>query len=283
MGIIDNKGIMNAKTLLIGLLLTASASLASAQSIAINGVDRDGYGGVYEIQGVGSGFDGGNYWWMCIEPSSPLNLSPSAAAGDGFIADALSLTDAWDQQYTERLAFYDNNPGYRTTALPLQVSIMSYVLDTYLPSTPGRFLEHSSDSLLYGNDDTFYNSFFTIQNFLAETYGKPTKTDFTNLSDYDFYEDGNAAGNPLALAARQLLFTSILTDVADKALNNPSFFDTYTAQGTYLVANTLFPGMSPDNWQDALIIMAPVPEPSGALLIACTGLAVMLRRFRRLV
>jgi hypothetical protein len=277
MEIIDNKGIMNAKTLLIGLLLTAAASLASAQSIAINGVDRDGYGGVYEIQGVGSGFDGGNYWWMCIEP----NGSTSAGAGGGFIADAISLTDAWDQQNTERLAFYDSNPGFRTTALPLQVSIMSYVLDTYLPSTPGRYLEHSSSASLYGNDDTFYNSFFVIQNFLAETYGKPTKIDFTDLSDYAFQE-GNAAGNPLSIAARELLFTSILTDVADKALNNPTFFDTYTAQGTYLVANTLFSESSPDNWQDALIIMAPVPEPSGALLIACTGLAVMLRRFRRL-
>lgn len=262
----------------MALFLVATTSWVDAQTIAINGVDRDGYGGVYEIQGLASGFDGGNYWWMCIEP----NGSPSPGAGGGFIADAISLTDAWDQQNTERLAFYDSNPGYRTTALPLQVSIMSYVLDTYLPATPGRFLEHSADASLYGTDDTFYNSFFTIQNFLAETYGKPTKTDFTDLSDYDFYETGSAAGNPAALAARELLFTSILTDVEDKALNNPTFFDTYTAQGTYLVANTLFSEASPDNWQDALIVMTPVPEPSGALLIACTGLAVMLRRFRRL-
>ena len=159
---------------------------------------------------------------------------------------------------------------------------MSYVLDTYLPSTPGRFLEQISKASLYGNDNTLYNSFFVIQNFLAETYGKPVKTDFTDLSDYKFF-NGNSAGNPLSIAGRELLFASILTDVADKAVNNPSFFDTYTAQGTYLVANTLFSESRPDNWQDALIIMAPVPEPSGALLFACTGLAVMLRRFRRLV
>lgn len=276
---IMNIGVMRAKVIFLAFLLGTAATLTNAQVISVNGVDRDGYGGVYQIDGPASGFDNGNYWWMCIEP----NGSYAPTLGDGFIADALSLTDAWDKQYTERLTDYDNNPGFRTTALPLQVSIMSYVLDTYLPSTPGRFLENSSDSSLYGTDDTFYNSFFVIQNFLAETFGKPAKTDFTDLlTDYAFYE-GNAAGNPLSIAARELLFTSILTDVADKALNNPTFFDTYTAQGTYLVANTLFSETSPDNRQDALIIMAPVPEPSGALLIACTGLAVMLRRFRRLV
>lgn len=268
---------MKAKKLFLALLLSMATSMACAQGIGVNGVDRDGYGGVYEIQGASSGFDGGNYWWMCIEP----NGSYAPTAGDGFIADALSLTDAWDQQNTERLSFYDTNPVYRTTALPLQVSIMNYVLDSYLPPTPGRFLEHSSDSTLYGNDDAFYNSFFVIQNFLAETYGKPTKTDFTDVSDYLFWE-GNAAGNQAAIDARELLYTSILTDIADKALNNPTFFDTYAVQGTYLVANTLFSESSPDNRQDALIIMNPVPEPSGALLIACTGLAVMLRRFRRL-
>lgn len=271
---------MKAKFYHLALFLIATTSWVSAQTIGINGVDRDGYGGVYEIDALTSGFDNGYYWWMCIEP----NGSYAPTLGDGFYADALSLTDAWDKQFTERLTFYDNNPVYRTTALPLQVSIMSYVLDTYLPDTPDRYLEHSSNSSLYGNDGDFYNRFFTIQNFLAETFGKPTKTDFTSMTDYDFYETGNAAGNPDALAARELLFTSILTDVADKALNNPTFFDAYTAQGTYLVANTLFSETSPDNRQDALIIIAPapVPEPSGALLIACTGLTLMLRRFRRL-
>lgn len=92
---------------------------------------------------------------------------------------------------------------------------MSYVLDTYLPSTPGRFLEQSSNASLYGNDNTLYNSFFVIQNFLAETYGKPVKTDFTDLSDYKFF-NGNSAGNPLSIAGRELLFASILTDVATR-------------------------------------------------------------------
>jgi hypothetical protein len=88
---------------------------------------------------------------------------------------------------------------------------MSYVLYNYLPSTPGRYLEQSSNASLYGNDNIFYNSFFVIQNFLAETYGKPVKADFTDLFDYAFF-NGNAAGNPLSIAARELLFASILTD-----------------------------------------------------------------------
>lgn len=268
---------MKLENFFLTLLIGFAASTVSAQVVPINGVDRDGYGGVYEI--AGPGFDGGNYWWMCIEP----NGSQSAGAGGGFLADALSLSDAWDQHNTERLNFYTSNPSYYTTAIPTQVNVMEYVLDTYLPwnlaGPSGRFTEQSANSAGYGTDDPFYNAFFSVQNFLAETYGKPTKTDFTDLSDYTFFA-GSATGNAAATAVRSALFQSILDDVEAKALTN--FFDSYTAEGTYLVANTLFSEASPDNWQDALIIVAPVPEPSGALLIACTGLVVMFRRFRKL-
>lgn len=272
---------MKLKTHLLTLLLGLAAFSAQAQTAAINGVDRDGYGGVYEI--AGSNFDGGNYWWMCIEP----NGSTSAGSGDGFIADALSFLDGWDQQNTERLDFYTNNPGYYTTAIPLQVKVMEYVLDTYLPwnlvGVSGRFLEQSSSSAVYGSDNDFYNAFFTIQNFLSEAYGKNTKTDFTDMSDYSFFA-GNAGdlGDLDAIAARQALFNSILSDVEAKA-GDPNFFNNYIAQGTYILANTLFSETDTiNNRQDALIIVAPVPEPSGALLIACAGIVVMLRRFRRL-
>jgi hypothetical protein len=275
---------MKMKKLLLTLLIGFAASAGMAQQIGINGVDRDGYGGVYEI--VGAGFDGGNYWWMCIEP----NGSQSAGAGGAFLADALSLSDAWDQHNTERLDFYTNNPSYYTTALPTQVNVMEYVLDTYLPwslvGPSGRFTEQSANSAGYGTDDPFYNAFFTVQNFLSETYGKTTKSDFSDMSDYNFFA-GNATGNAAAEASRSALFQSILDDVEAKALVN--FFDNYTAQGTYLVANSNFsvanntdPNAPDFNWQDALIIVAPVPEPSGALLIACTGLVVIFRRFRRL-
>jgi hypothetical protein len=172
---------------------------------------------------------------------------------------------------------------------------LSYVLDTYLrwdlAGSSGRFTEQSSTSANFGNDDTFYNSFFTVQNVLNNVYGAPGKTDYTDISSgeanpFTFYE-GNATGNSPAIAARQDLFISIVNDVDAKA--DSSFFDTYVAQGTYMIASSTFSTANNSlgsedankNWQDALIIVAPVPEPSGALLIACSGLAFMFRRFRR--
>jgi hypothetical protein len=214
--------------------------------------------------------------------------------GEGLIADALSIADGWDQQNQERLTDYTNNPGYYTTALPRQARLIEYVLDTYLPwselGVSGRFTEQSSSAAGYGADNTFYNAFFTIQNVISNIYGSPAKTDFNDILSGDanpfiFYE-GNAAGNPAAIAARQALFNSIVSDI--DGLSN-AFIDSYTVQGTYILANSNFSTAnnnlpasdSSRNWQDALIIVAPVPEPSGALLIACTGIVVMLRRFRR--
>lgn len=280
---------MNLSRLLFTLLFSLVTMTASAQIAAVNGVDRDGYGGVYEISG--GVFDGGNYWWMCIEPTSGTS---GAGNGQGLIADALTLTDAWDQQNTERFTDYQNNGSFYT-ALPNQVRIMEYVLDTYLPwsevGASGRFTEQNSSAANYGTDGTFYNAFFTVQNFLADMYGTPGKTDFTDIGTTGLnpftFEPGNATGDLAALAARQALFETITDDVATKA--GTSFFDTYSVQGTYLVANSNFslannsdPNAPDYNWQDALIILSPVPEPSGALLIACTGLVVMLRRFRKL-
>lgn len=280
---------MNLSRLFFTLLFSLVTMTASAQIAAVNGVDRDGYGGVYEISG--GVFDGGNYWWMCIEPTSGTS---GAGNGQGLIADALTLTDAWDRQNTERLTDYQNNGSFYT-ALPNQVRIMEYVLDTYLPwsevGASGRFTEQNSSAANYGTDGTFYNAFFTVQNFLADMYGTPGKTDFTDIGTTGLnpftFEPGNATGDLAALAARQALFETITDDVATKA--GTSFFDTYVVQGTYLVANSNFSlanntdPIAPDyNWQDALIILSPVPEPSGALLIACTGLVVMLRRFRKL-
>lgn len=272
---------MKIKAILLSLLFGVAAP--SVQAIGINGVDMDGYGGVYDI--VGPGIADGNYWWMCIEP----NGSSGADVGDGFIADALSFLDGWDQQNQERLSFYTTepvgNPGqYYTTAIPMQVRVMEYVLDTYLPwnlvGPSGRFLEQSSNSTLYGSDTDFYNAFFTIQNFLAETYGKGNKVDFTDMSEYTFFA-GNA-GDVDAIAARLALFNAILADVDNKATTDPNFFLNYVVQGTYIIANSYFSESDPQNRQDALIIVAPVPEPSGALLIACAGILVMFRRFRRL-
>lgn len=266
---------------------------ASGQIVAINGIDRDGYGGTYEVSG--SGYDGGTYWWMCAEP---VPGTGGAGFGQGMIANSLSLAGGWDRQNTERLTDYTNNPGFYSTAYPKQISILSYVLDTYLrwdlAGASGRFSEQSSSSANFGNDDAFYNSFFTVQNVLNNLYGAPGKTDYTDISvgdanPFSFF-DGNASGNSAAIAARQSLFNTIVNDVDGKA--GTSFFDAYVAQGNYMIACSSFTtannGLGPEdpnkNWQDALLILAapvPVPEPSGALLIACTGLAFMLRRFRR--
>jgi hypothetical protein len=277
--IYDKYQTMISRNFILTLLLGFTSLTASAQILAINGVDRDGYGGVYEINGPG--FDGGNYWWMCIEP----NGSSSAGGGQGFLADSVNFLEGWDKMNTERLDFFTSNPSYYSTSIPTQVKVMQYVLDTYLPwntlaGASGRFTEQPTSSASYGNDDSFYNAFFVVQNFLAETYGKPTKTDFSNLSDYVFAE-GNATGNPTSIAARLALFQAIKADVQSQT---STFFDTYSVQHGYMIANTLFSESDLDNWQDALIIydLAPVPEPSGALMIVCAGLVVMLRRFRKL-
>jgi hypothetical protein len=246
---------------------------AGAEVIPVNGVDDNGYGGVYEI-------NGNNYWWMCIEPTG----TPAAGLGESFIADSLSFVDGWSQQNTERYAYYNvTNPGALTTVVPKQVAVMQYVLDTYLPwdtlaGASGRFIEQDSNSANYGNDDPFYNPFFAVQNFVSEMYGKEAQSDFTDLTNFADYYSGDltAAG-----VARSTLFQSILDDVESK--DGASYFDTYTPTHEYLVVSTSYPESDPNNWQDALLITsaAPVPEASGALLIGCFGAVVLLRRFRR--
>jgi hypothetical protein len=261
--------------ILFSVLLAGLAPDAGAESIPVNGVDRDGFGGVYEINGL-------NYWWMCVEP----NGTSSAGAGESFIADALSFSDGWSQQNTERYTYYNvTNPAALTTVVPKQVAVMEYVLDTYLPwdtlaGASGRFIEQDSNSANYGNDDPFYNAFFAVQNFLSEMYGKEAQSDFAtdlSLNFMDYYESDVTAGG----IARSAIFQSILDDV--EAKDGADFFDTYIAEHGYYIANTSFPEDDPNNWQDALIIqsLAPIPEPSGALLIACFGVVVLLRRCRR--
>lgn len=253
----------------VSLIITLLAATASAETVTVTGVDDNGEMGIFNIAGQ-------NYWWMCIEPGTPaLNAT--------ITADQISFIEGWDQQNTERLTIYQSDPSfYYNTVLPKQVAVMSYVLDAYLPWTTlagasGRFIELDQNSANYGNNDSFYNAMMVTQNFLAETHGKMTKTNFTNMADYDNYFDGFGDATSLA---RSALFQSILDDVAAK--DGASFFDTYTAQHGYLVVNTLFPEADPNNWQDGLMIysFAPVPEPGGAVLIACCGIVWMLRRRR---
>lgn len=256
----------------ISLTLTLMAMpFVHAQSVSVTGVDDNGEIGIYNIGGQ-------NYWWMCIEPGTP-------ALNTTITASQLSFADAWDQQNQTRVSGYLNFPDYGA-ALPKQIAVMSYVLDTYLPwstlaGASGRFIEQPNASSNYDTNNSFYNAMMVAQNFLAETYGKPAKENFTNLSDYDNYFDGlivPVPSNPTN-DARAALFQGILADVSAK--DGADFFDTYTAQHGYLVINSLAPGDSP-NWQDGLMIysFAPVPEPGSALLIGACGMALLLRRRR---
>jgi hypothetical protein len=58
---------------------------------------------------------------------------------------------------------YQSDPDHLyTTAIPTQVAVMEYVLDTYLPwdtlaGPSGRFIEQNGDSANYANNETFYN------------------------------------------------------------------------------------------------------------------------------
>ncbi len=128
---------------------------------------------------------------------------------------------------------------------------------------------------------------FAVQNFLSETEGKAVNADFTTIKDSSgstFYLD-YFAGLPSPTAAdnaRSAIFQNILTDVVAK--DAAGFFATYTVQHNYFTVNTFAPENDPNNWQDGLVIggFSPVPEPGGALLIACCGIAWTVRRRRRI-
>lgn len=256
---------------IFSLMLAASALTASADTVTVTGLENDGNAiGQYVI-------GGDTYWWMCIEPGPP------ALSNATITAQTYSLSQGWDKQNTERYAIYQDDLNnlagdLYNFALPKQVVVMEYVLDTYLPwslaGASGRFLEQDPSFSAFDNDDTFHNSFFAVQNFLSETYGKVSKTDFTDMSNFvDYFQP---LGTPVG-DARSTIFQSILTDVEAKDLAN--FFDTYTAQHQYLTVNTFLPENDAANWQDGIII---VPEPGSALLIACCGIAWTIRRRRRI-
>ena len=261
------------------LMLVASAITASAENVTVTGLENDGNSvGQYVISGQ-------TYWWLCIEPGPP------ALSNATISAQTYSFSQGWDKQNTERYGIYQNdlnNGGgdLYDIALPKQIVVMEYVLDTYLPwadmGASGRFLEKSGDFNNFANDDPFYNSLFAVQNFLSETYGKMSRDTFTNFDDYENYFLADALADPLNLTsagARSTIFQNILNDVAAKASDpGGDFFDTYTAQHQYTTLTTTYGENDPLNWQDGIII---VPEPGSALLIACCGIAWTIRRRRR--
>ncbi|OYW70674.1 MAG: hypothetical protein B7Z37_29995 [Verrucomicrobia bacterium 12-59-8] len=258
----------------ISLMLAASAITASADTVTVTGLENDGNViGQYVIGGE-------TYWWLCIEPG------PAALSNATISAQTYSFSDGWDKQNLERYNTYQDDlinfsGDLYNIALPKQISVMSYVLDTYLPwsmaGASGRFLEQDGSYTAFNDNDTFHNSLFAVQNFLSETYGKMAKDDFTDMSDYvDYYV---LLGTPVG-DARSTLFQNILSDVQAKANDPGSFFENYVAEHDYTAINTMFAEHDlANNWQDGIII---VPEPGSALLIGCCGLAWMIRRRRRI-
>lgn len=259
-------------------LFFTTATIAVGQFA--NGFSNDGYIGTYDINGT-------HYWWLCVEPEG----TPAANLGQSLIADAVSIETGWDNQNTERATLYSNSPAAQA-ALAKQVNIMEYVLDNFLPisilSTPGALTEDDENSSYYSNDVEFYNAMYAVQHFMSETYGKITRTDFTDLAAD--YTDRWAAANDFSASgiSRSQLFQSIL-DAVELADQNDMFDVDYVPTNSYFILNSPYslannsdPTAGDFNWQDTLIIAIPVPEPSGALLIACCGLTVMLRRWRKL-
>ncbi len=257
---------------LISLVFVATLATASADTVTVQGLDNNGNSiGEYVI-------DGQTYWWLCIEPGPP------ALSNQTITAQTLSFQDGWTVQNTERNSIYQSDPFFYASIIPKQISVMEYVLDKYLPwdtlsGASGRFTEQSGDYHNFGNNDPFFNAMYAVVNFLAETEGKEPKSDFTDMSDYVDYNSGlgTAVGD-----ARSAIFQSILSDVAAK--DGAGYFSTYTAEHGYFTVNTFLPENDPNNWQDGLVIgsFAPVPEPGSAMLIACFGIALMLRRRGRM-
>ena len=252
----------------ITLTFIAWTVTATADTVSVTGLDNNGDAiGQYVIGGQ-------TYWWLCIEPGA------AALSNQTITAQTLSFQDGWTVQNTERNDIYLSDPTFYASIVPKQVAVMEYVLDTYLPwntlaGASGIFAEQSGDYNNFNNNDPFYNAMFAVQNFLSQTEGKPPKSDFTNLSDYeDYYAGlGDATDN-----ARSAIFQSILSDVASK--DAAGFFATYTPQHGYFTLNTFYASADPNNWQDGLVIgsFAPVPEPGSALLVASFGLTWLIRR-----
>lgn len=256
------------------LLFVTWSVTATAATVSVTGLDNNGNAiGEYVIGGQ-------TYWWFCIEPGAP------ALSNQTITADTLSLQDGWTVQNIERNNIYQSDPLFYAGIVPKQVAVMEYVLDKYLPwdtlaGASGRFIEQSGDYHDFGNNDPFFNAMFAIQDFLSQTEGKPPKSDFTDMTDYQDYFAllGTPTGD-----ARSALFQTILNDVDFVDTNMPGFFDSYVAQHSYFTVNTYYNAAAPQNWQDGLVIggFSPVPEPGGAVLLASCGIAWTLRRRRRI-
>ncbi len=250
-------------------LLMAPAFSANISSAGVDGLD----GGLLQIDQTDE------YWWFCVQPDG--SEGPIAAGPAGYTAEVVSLEYGWTRQTTERFSFTNGTNPAAQADLALQVSVIEYILDAYLPwsETTNNFLNNKADPV--GNTDqydnlNFFNRFYAIQQYVKKLHGKvyEDNTAFTSLSVYS--PDSDIPNTSPAEVARNNFFNAIKADINAKAAAD--FFASYDPVHDYAMINTFESQGSAADFQDAIIVGA-VPEPSTALL-GLGGLLLCARRRR---
>ena len=246
---------------------------AHAANISSGGVDGPG-GGLLQINQTDP------YWWFCVQPDG--SEGPIAAGAAGYEGDVVTLEYGWTRQTTQRFTFAGNATPAAQADLPLQINVIQYVLDTYLPwsETSDRFLENVDTPASNTNQDAdtdFFNRFYAIYQYVKKLHGKlyQDNTAFTDLSVYSPVSD--IPNNTAANIARNNFFNAIRLDVNNK--DAAGFFTSYDPLHDYAIVNTFKAEADPLDYQDTLIIGA-VPEPSTGLF-ALGSLLVFSARRRR--
>ena len=221
------------------------------------------------------------YWWFCVQPDG--SKSPLAAGPAGYEADVVTLDYGWTRQTTERFAFAGTATPAAQADLALQVNVIEYVLDTYLPwsETTDNFLENVATPPGDTNqnaDNDFFNRFYAIQQYVKKLHAKlyQDNSAFTDLSVYSPTSD--IPVSTAAEIARNNFFNAIKADVNNKdALD---FFNSYAPVHEYAMVNTFKSQADPLDYQDTIII-GIVPEPAASLL--ALGSMLLLGASRRRV
>lgn len=262
------KSIFSALALLC--LVIAPARSANISSAGVDGTD----GGLLEINQTDP------YWWFCVQPDG--SKGPIAADPAGYEGDVVSLDYGWTRQTTERFAFAGNEATPAAQAdLALQVNVIEYVLDTYLPwsETTDNFLENVANpasSTDQEANNNFFNRFYAIQQYVKKLHAKLYQ-DTAAFTDLSVYSPASDLPNVTAAeVARNNFFNAIKADVNDK--DATGFFANYDPIHEYAIVNTFKSQADPLDYQD-LIIIGTVPEPSATLL--ALGSVLLLGSSRR--
>ena len=265
------------KSLLIAAVALCQA-MAPAYSANVSGAGTDGSdGGLLKIDQTDA------YWWFCVQPDG--SRGPLAAGTPGYTADIVSLDYGWTHQTTQRFAFASGAPAQVQADLGLHVNVIEYLLDSYLPwiETTDRYLEKSglTDQ---SSDDNFLNRFYAVHAYVKELYLKsyadtdPEGSGFTDLSVFDPENPYTSLTPTSAEIARRDFFNDIKAEVRGKDRMNA--FAGYNPLHTYAMVNTFQIQGNALDWQDAIIIVAKVPEPSIGLLAIGSVIALLARRCR---